>query len=176
MSEKEYTEEVTLSVNDFDNSINFIEDTDLIQQNDIDEQSSTTSSIISTEKVRNYKVAKIWLYFDKNTSQHPNHPVCKSCGNVFSKKTGNSSLQQHLETKHGINVEKVMETKQTRFSFHNISLHLPKDQEDRNKVVVTWIIMNQQPFSIVEDKYFQEMIRTFDPKYKFPSQIYIKEM
>lgn len=33
----------------------------------------------------------------------------------------------------------------------------------KTKVMINWIIMNMQPFSIVEDNFLIEMIKKFDP-------------
>nr|CAG8529089.1 14384_t:CDS:2 [Entrophospora candida] len=41
----------------------------------------------------------------------------------------------------------------------------------KTKVMINWIIMNMQPFSIVEDNFFIEMIKKFDPPYQMPCHV-----
>src|SRR3954466_716302 len=50
----------------------------------------------------------------------------------------------------------------------------PKENFMKTKVMINWIIMNMQPFSIVEDNFFIEMIKKFDPPYQMPCRKYIK--
>ena len=53
------------------------------------------------------KTSSLWNYIDYKTKDHPRIPVCKKCNEVFSKKSGNSTLECHLSNKHGIVIPKV---------------------------------------------------------------------
>ena len=64
------------------------------EEQDSEEQDDEETTNISDSR----KTAEVWKYFDIRTEHHPDHPVCKSCGQVFSQKTGNSSLKRHLKT------------------------------------------------------------------------------
>ena len=42
------------------------------------------------------KTSSLWNYIDYETKDHLEIPVCKKCNEVFSKKSGNSTLERHL--------------------------------------------------------------------------------
>ena len=122
------------------------------------------------------KTSEVWDYFDLETEHHYGNPVCKNCGQVFSPNTGNSSLERHLNS-HKIKLKKTQkQLKQTTLNFQTIVPYSSSEQEAHDNVIVIWIVANQQPFAIVENKYFREMISKFDPRYIFPSRKTIKEM
>lgn len=53
------------------------------------------------------KTSSVWSYVNCNDPSHPGVPVCKTCGYVFSAKSGNSSIERHLSSKHCIVIQKV---------------------------------------------------------------------
>ena len=140
------------------------------EEQDSEEQDDEETTNISDSR----KTAEVWKYFDIRTEHHSDHPVCKSCGQVFSQKTGNSSLKRHLKS-HQIFISK-KNLQQTTINFQTIIPHSSIKQEARDHAIVIWIIVNQQPFAIIENKYFRSMISKFDPKYKFPNRATIKKM
>ena len=81
---------VTMSANNSDDA--FIPDIDDIHD-EIDESSRKTSPI--------------WSYITCKSSSHPGVPVCKKCGFAFSVRSGNSSIERHLLSKHCIVIPKV---------------------------------------------------------------------
>jgi len=149
------------------------EDQDREEQDDEEQDDEEQDDEETTNISDSRKTAEVWKYFDIRTEHHPNHPVCKSCGQVFSQKTGNSSLERHLKA-HQILISKNLQ--QTTINFQTITPHSPTEQAARDHAIVIWIIVNQQPFAIIENKYFRSMISKFDPKYKFPNRATIKKM
>src|SRR5256885_12453296 len=87
------------------------------EEQDSEEQDDKETTNISDSR----KTAEVWKYFDIRTEHHPDHPVCKSCGQVFSQKTGNSSLKRHLKT-HQIFISK-KNLQQTTINFQTITPH-----------------------------------------------------
>lgn len=120
-----------------------------------------------TKVANNKKTAEVWKYFNLNTEKHP---ACIKCGQVFSKKTGNSSLERHLKN-HKIELNK---NKQSTLKFQIINPYSPLEQSERDFAILKWIITNQQPFSIVENTDFRAMITKFDPRYKFLNRATVK--
>ena len=121
------------------------------------------------------KTSSLWNYIDYETKDHPGIPVCKKCNEVFSKKSGNSTLERHLSNKHGIVIPKVR-SNQTVLNFKCTTPWPIKEKSERDHSVVIWIIDNQQPFNVVENKKFIEMMNVFDPRYRVPDRHQIKEM
>jgi hypothetical protein len=53
------------------------------------------------------KTSSLWNYIDYETEDHLGIPVCKKCNEVFSKKSGNFTLECHLFSRHSIIIPKV---------------------------------------------------------------------
>ncbi|GBB95660.1 hypothetical protein RclHR1_02590005 [Rhizophagus clarus] len=85
-----------------------------------------------------------------------------------------SSPESTCMQKHNIIIPKVR--KQTTLNFKCTDPWPTKEKLVRDKAVVIWIIDNQQPFSVVENEKFIEMMHIFDPRYKIPDRHQIKEM
>jgi hypothetical protein len=120
------------------------------------------------------KTASIWSYVTCKNPSHPGVPVCNTCGYVFSTKSGNSSIERHLTSKHCIVIQKVR--KQTTLKFKCKDPWPAKEKEERDDAVITWIIADQQSFRVVENEKFVNMMNVFDPRYKIPDRHQIKEM
>ncbi|EXX66790.1 hypothetical protein RirG_120380 [Rhizophagus irregularis DAOM 197198w] len=82
--------------------------------------------------------------------------------------SGNSSIERHLLSKHCIVIQKVR--KQTTLKFKCKDPWPEKEKLERDDAVVTWIIADQQPFSIVEKENFIKMMNVFDSRYKVPDR------
>ena len=63
------------------------------------------------------KTASIWNYVNCKDPSHPGVPVCKTCGYAFSAKSGNSSIERHLSSKHCIVINKVRKQTTLKFKF-----------------------------------------------------------
>src|SRR5881394_3352234 len=106
------------------------------------------------------KTSSLWTYVTFKNPAHPGIPVCKKCNYVFSEKTGNSSIERHLLSKHNIIIPKVK--KQTTIKFKCTNPWPAKEKGERDQAVVIWVIANQQPFSVVENTNFIRMMNIFD--------------
>jgi hypothetical protein len=146
-----------------DDAFNFVD----LESDDI------LDNILHTEGISR-KISPLWNYVDCKSPAHPGVPVCKKCNYVFSIKSSNTTIERHLLNKHNIIIPKVR--KQTTLNFKCTDPWPAKEKLERDKAVVIWIIDNQQPFSVVENEKFIEMMHIFDPRYKIPDRHQIKEM
>ncbi|GBC53133.2 zinc finger BED domain-containing protein 1-like [Rhizophagus irregularis DAOM 181602=DAOM 197198] len=96
------------------------------------------------------KTSPLWNYVDCKSPAHPGVPVCKRCNYVFSIKSSNTTIEQHLLNKHNIIIPKV-----------------------RKQITLNFKCTDP---CIVENEKFIEMMHIFDPCYKIPDRHQIKEM
>src|ERR1043166_6943832 len=138
-------------------------------------QTSKSSQSETLNKQNSRKTSSLWDYVDYETMDNPGLPVCIICKFTFSKKSGNSSIKRHLLKLHGIEIPKVR-VKQSVLNFQCTTPWPTKEKSERDKAVVVWVISDQQPFSIVENKKFIKMLNVFDPRYKVPDRHQIKDL
>ena len=101
----------------------------------------------------------VWNFVDKNTRK------CMSCDKVFEKTTSTSSIRIHLKN-HGI-----LSAKENQETIDNF---VKQTKSDKTQAVIEWIILDMQPFKVVEGKAFHKMLSNFDPNYQLPSRNTIK--
>ncbi|CAI2197258.1 670_t:CDS:1, partial [Funneliformis geosporum] len=133
----------------------------------------TNNSQDSQGSQNSRKTSSLWTHVDCQTPTHLGVPVCKRCNFMFSNKSGNSSIERHLK-RHNIIVPKVK--KQSILNFKCTNPWPEKEKLERDQIVVIWVISDQQPFRVVENKNFIKMINTFDPRYTIPNRHQIKAM
>ncbi|CAJ0837769.1 15635_t:CDS:2 [Entrophospora sp. SA101] len=106
-------------------------------------------------------------YFTRNNEIQK----CRVCAPTYSGigTTSTGTLKNHIKTKHPNEYQRCV---QTTLNFQRINPYPPKENFMKTKVMINWIIMNMQPFSIVEDNFFIEMIKKFDPPYQMPCRKY----
>ncbi|CAG8820860.1 24479_t:CDS:2, partial [Cetraspora pellucida] len=51
-----------------------------------------------------------------------------------------------------------------------------KEKVDRDNLLITWLIVDQQPFTVVDNIYFVNWIRKLDPRYTLPTRQATKQM
>ncbi|CAB5355605.1 unnamed protein product [Rhizophagus irregularis] len=141
--------------------MNLSEDEDDVNNDGIlpDESASNVNSRLSSKAsscstTRPKSGSSVWQFFDRNSEQHPGRPVCSTCKTVFEVKTSTSTLRRHLDL-HKIVAPK---RKQKSIDDYRIDPHTPKDQKERDDGVITWIICDQQPFTVVECPQWRQMI------------------
>ncbi|CAJ0746325.1 5423_t:CDS:2, partial [Entrophospora sp. SA101] len=133
----------------------------------------TEFNFVNNEK-NGKKFADIWNYISYNNSKKR---VCKKCSYVFSDKSGNSSIERHMVNLHNIKIKKKQSnTLQTMLNFQVINPWPENERNKRDNLLIRWVIGNLQPFNIVENKYFIEMIKQFDSRYKLPDRHKLKNL
>jgi len=115
----------------------------------------------------------VWHHFTKtqNHPNYPNQPVCKRCKAVFARKTAISTLRCHL------NNHKITAPKRRQRSLHDYrnDAYTEREQQERDNLIIRWIICDTQPFCVVDNNEWQDMISTFDPRYRFHNRHTIKD-
>lgn len=120
----------------------------------------------------NNKKSSIWNYFK---SQLSGKKTCKSCSKEYGAKTGILTLKKHLFYKHNIIIDNIKNT-QMILNFPRVDPWPITEQQVRDKAFVDWIISDLQPFQIVENPYFVNMFKVFDPRYQVPNRQNLKSM
>jgi len=100
---------------------------------DIDELNIPDTDDLNNNNKTSRKTSSLWTYVDCKTLAHPGIPVCKRCNYVFSIKSGNSSIERHLLSKHNIVIPKV---KQTTLKFKCIDPWPAKEKSERDHAIV----------------------------------------
>ncbi|CAG8437852.1 17286_t:CDS:1 [Acaulospora morrowiae] len=130
-----------------------------------DSTSKTSTSNItensSTEEISTSYMTKtsspIWQFFDKN--QTTGIPSCCICKMSFSKKFSTSTLQRHLQRRH---LSKAINLQSKKLQDLNSDPYNENDQNERDNLLMNWIVCTQQAFHIVDNKYFRAMIHKLD--------------
>ncbi|CAB4431752.1 unnamed protein product [Rhizophagus irregularis] len=136
------------------------DDNDDDRGNDDNEGGDNDDSTKKTNEQRS-KVSNVWNFVDKVSRK------CSCCSKIFNKKTGTSSIRTHLKS-HGIKLEKEKQT--TLDSF------VKSTQSDKKFAIIDWIVLDMQPFKMVEGSAFRNMISKFDPKHKLPTRNTVKNL
>lgn len=98
---------------------------------------------------------------------------CRICATVYSGSTSTGTLKKHLEKKHPTEYQRKFT--QTTLNFQRTHPYSRKENFEKSKSLIDWIVTSLQPFSVVEEDYFIEMIKKFDPRYRVPNRKYIKK-
>ncbi|CAG8538911.1 3660_t:CDS:1, partial [Acaulospora morrowiae] len=103
------------------------------------------------------KILPVWKFFRISNG----NPQCLFCNLTFSSRTVTSSLQWHLESKHG---QTAIQLRALRLQSRQSEPYEVTEQQKRHEAIIHWIIHDQQSFCITENKYFHEMLKLFDPR------------
>src|SRR5256886_16523757 len=114
------------------------------EDNDNDDDDHNDDDDGETSKER-LTTSDVWEFVDKTTHK------CPSCGKIFKKSTGTSSIRSHLQN-HGILLVKAKQTSLDNF----VKRHSQKIQLEKTQKVVEWIVLDLQPFKVVEGEVFRE--------------------
>jgi hypothetical protein len=115
-----------------------------------------------------------WRYFNTQDPQYPAKVVCQKCKHTYSKSTGISTLKEHLKKVHGIIIDKIKKT-QTKLNFPRVDPWPKEEMLVRDQALVEWVTVDLQPFSVVTNVQFINLVNTLDPRYHLPGKTNIKE-
>ncbi|CAG8615777.1 7142_t:CDS:1, partial [Racocetra fulgida] len=90
---------------------------------------------------------------------------CKYCTTKYTPLTSTGTLKEHVKKNHFDIYKQKTKTE--------IVLYNRKEQLEHNKYLINWIVKSLQPFSVIEEESFIEMLNKFNPRYKVPSRHYI---
>ncbi|XP_023809217.1 zinc finger BED domain-containing protein 4-like [Oryzias latipes] len=99
----------------------------------------------------------------------PNKVQCLICKHEFAFNDSTSSMMRHLRSVHHV------ETPQSANQAFNPPCIVSRKQE-LDSALVDMIVMDAQPFSIVEDKGFKAFVNLLDPSYIIPNRKALRTM
>ena len=159
-----------------------------------------SDDIVQIVDKRGTATSIVWKYYGygKNDTKQT-LPICKLCKKTVPSKTGNTSnLMFHLKSKHPIehgeaNLAKHKQRPTDKSTAHSAqpsqpstskqktiasafaSTSAPYGTQSRRHIEITsavtnFVVKSMQPLSVVEDKSFQQLLKTVDPRYKIPGR------
>ncbi|XP_075151908.1 E3 SUMO-protein ligase ZBED1-like isoform X2 [Haematobia irritans] len=143
----------------------------------IENSDSSASDNERVVKRRSRKgTSEVWEYFEKMRDKK--HAKCRSCGKVYKTSGNTSNLFDHLKRSHP--TYRTMPKQLTRIdTFFKKSGTYDSNSERKNALdnaLMTMIAIDMQPFSIVEDQGFRELIKCLDPRYSLPSRTTLQKV
>jgi hypothetical protein len=128
-----------------------------------------------TEKLKPYH-SKIWEYFERISEEEGdninNYITCNLCQLRLSANNSTTTLERHLRSKHKTDYDKYKSNSETKqLGYWNTEL-----LQEKHKLFINWIITDQQPFTVVENKNFRKFLSSIQPRYKLPSRHTVKSM
>lgn len=128
----------------------------------------------------------VWNYLDKVNSDKV---VCKLCKESLKYGASTSNLTKHIRCKHPIEYEKMQNENSFQPSTASNKRQLPAQptiqdtfnkkqkynadsarKKELDQKVMYMIVQDLQPFSVVEDKGFQALVKCLDSRYELPSR------
>ena len=154
-----------------------IPDTPLPEEN-IQERTDEELSLDSEKKSKNLPPTRtpslVWQYYEKVNDDKGVliHIKCIYCGQKYGVKTSTGTLNDHFKKKHS----KVQPggAGSIEAAFNNSSHTQTKSKVDQHldilNNIVDWVIMECQPFRVVDGPKFKKMIASLNPEFKAPSR------
>jgi hypothetical protein len=150
-----------------DTAISDISDQSVIDiTNDRDEKSNGGGPIRNNKTSSTFKINEFFI-------RTKDSQKCRICATVYGSSTSTGTLKKHLEKKHPTEYQRKFT--QTTLNFQRIHPYSRKENFEKSKGLIDWIVTSLQLFSVVEEDYFIEMIKKFDPRYRVPNRKYIKK-
>src|SRR4051812_20915702 len=88
----------------------------------------------------------------------------------LSSNNSTSTLECHLKSRHH---DAYIELNEKKININPWSTEI---QKAKHELFVNWIVIDQQPFTIVDNSSFQKFMSSIQPRYKLPSRHTLKEM
>ncbi|GBC48818.1 zinc finger BED domain-containing protein RICESLEEPER 2-like [Rhizophagus irregularis DAOM 181602=DAOM 197198] len=157
----------------------FIEDEFIFNPED-DESIDEAEETITDIKVASPIISPIWKFFTRKEkiekNQEGDEQLIKyihcNIGECFlSANNSTTTLERHLKAKHNnvyVNLH----------NFADVALEpwSAEEQKEKHAFLINWVIIDQQPFTLVENLSFQKFMLAVQPRYKLPSRHTLKEM
>ncbi|CAG8448654.1 3069_t:CDS:2 [Dentiscutata heterogama] len=108
--------------------------------------------------------------------------TCKICKKMYAGigETSTGTLKTHLRRNHQSEFERGAQQTdferktRTTLNFRKVTPYTRQDNFERSRSLINWIVSTMQPFSVIEEESFIEMIKKLDPHYHLPRGQYIK--
>jgi hypothetical protein len=124
-------------------------------------------------------VADVWRFFtrkEKVTKDQSENEIieqfilCNVGQCQLSPNNSTTTLERHLKAKHHDAYIELYEKKIT------VELWSDEMQKAKHKLFINWVVIDQQPFTIVNNLSFQKFMSSIQPRYRIPSRNTLKEM
>ncbi|XP_016320206.1 zinc finger BED domain-containing protein 4-like isoform X1 [Sinocyclocheilus anshuiensis] len=117
--------------------------------------------VVSLEPAKKRKTSPVWEYFDQISS---NKVKCMLCSKELGYNNNTSSMIRHYRALH--------ENKER----NGCGPSQATRKQELDEALVTMIVKDTQPFSIVEDVGFRDFVQKLDPSYVLPTRQAVKAM
>jgi hypothetical protein len=124
-------------------------------------------------------VADVWRFFtrkEKVTKDQSENEIieqfilCNVGQCQLSPNNSTTTLERHLKAKHH---DAYIELYEKRIT---VELWSDEMQKAKHKLFINWVVIDQQPFTIVNNLSFQKFMSSIQPRYRIPSRNTLKEM
>ena len=171
IEDNDYDENEQENNTDNENRPDELED-DLDQEQELEPESEPESPIlddnVTSRPKPNKKNSDVWNHFDVIEERSK----CKYCTKSYSKNTSTSILWRHYYKEH--DKKSGSKTKQSLLQFPIITPHPDNIMHEKTESLIEWIVLDLQPFSVVESESFIKMVNKLDPHYRLSSRHTIK--
>lgn len=154
---------------------------------DLTNEKRADSSKEDCEKPQELKVSKrqtgpsfVWDHFKKCAGSQ--EAICNHCGSKIKTKGNTSNLIHHLQSMHKNYANKPISKPALPTNLDNY-LNKVKCYENGSarknaidEAIMRMIAIDIQPFSVLEDKGFCELVHLLDPRYKIPSKKFFRNV
>ena len=133
-------------------------------------------------------MSAVWQYFtlDAPTSKTATCNVCRERGGTSVANFNTSNLIKHLKTRHAKEHDKYKSKGKRKDELQQQTLEtafqrrekFPKDSPKATKItdkIVEFIVLDDQPLSVVENVGFRRLMEHLEPRYSLPGRKYISE-
>ena len=107
------------------------------------------------------KTSAVWEHYSE---QGDGTRSCFYCTQTYSKSSGTTTLQNHLDHHHP-NRLPVKPSQRTLDTMQGVIMSATQ-KERVDKAMIEWIVVNFQPFMVVEDDFFRAFCAVLNPSYK----------
>ena len=155
----------------------------------VDDEATSSRVVVDSEVVTHGEVqmlannsktvSDVWKFFTRKEKVTKNQDgsevieqiiLCNVGQCQLSSNNSTTTLERHLRSKHH---DAYIELYEGRASVEPWSAEM---QKAKHEFFIKWVIIDQQPFTIVNNLSFQKFMSSIQPRYKLPSRNTLKEM
>nr|XP_017109319.2 zinc finger BED domain-containing protein 4-like [Drosophila bipectinata] len=137
---------------------------------------TTKENIEGTSPKRKRETSCVWQHFKK--TEDKTKATCIHCGKTFKTAGNTTNLMDHLKRIHpNYSVLEIDGQSPSLDSLMQRNMEYESQKKKTTeKYVMLMIARDVQPFSMVEDDGFRNLMQHMDPKYKIPSRTFFREV
>jgi len=139
---------------------------------------STKENCDAPSPKRRRETSSVWQHFKKTADKAK--AICNHCGKTLKTAGNTTNLMDHLKHIHPSykEEENTLDSPKLDVFLHRSVEYVPDSQHKKmlDKYVMLMIAKDVQPFSMVADEGFLDLMKKMDPKYKLPSRNYFRDV